>query len=273
MFAFITHNLTFFAIIPDSIAKFNINKITHNKKPALNMKIGILDADPLSPAIIRRYGCYTDKFIELLSPLQQSYKNSVSFNSYNVFDMQYPETIDECDCYIITGSQYSTYDDIEWIQQLQHFIVRLHDHRKKLIGICFGHQLIAQALGGRVEKNPKGWEIGITATHITEAFSWMQPQRDFIFSLVSHQDHVTRLPENAVNFAETNLSPYSGFCVDQHILTFQGHPEFSKNYVRLIIKLESKNLAKEQRKSARASLLQSDDHELQRDWIINFIQS
>lgn len=237
------------------------------------MKIGILDADHLSPSIIKKYGCYADRFIELLSPSQNILPESLYFNRYTVFDYEYPQSIDECDAYIITGSQYSTYDNLEWIKQLEEYIRLLHQHKKKLIGICFGHQVIAQSLGGKVEKNNKGWEIGITATHITESFEWMRPKREFFFSIVSHQDQVTHLPDQAINFAETNICPISGFYIENHILAFQGHPEFSKDYVKLIIKLESRNLTNEQRQSAIASLQQSDDHELIGNWILNFINS
>ena len=84
---------------------------------------------------------------------------------------------------------------------------------------------------------------------------------------------MTLLPEQAINFAETNLCPYSGFYIEDHILTFQGHPEFSKDYVKLIIELESDNLTAEQRQCAIASLQQSDDHELITNWVFNFINT
>jgi len=237
------------------------------------MKIGILDADKLSPSIIKKYGCYADLFINLLSPLHNKFSQPLSFKRYNVFDSDYPQSIHDCDAYIITGSQYSSYEEISWIKELEDYIRLLSREKIKLIGICFGHQMIAQSLGGKVEKNTKGWELGITATHINEMFDWMQPSREFFFSLVSHQDHVTQLPEHAINFAETNLSPYSGFCIDRHILTFQGHPEFSNEYVKLIIKLQEKDLSNQQRQSAKASLHQRDDHELIMNWIFNFINN
>lgn len=237
------------------------------------MKIAILDADKLTPSIIKRYGCYADKFIRLLSPAKDKFTSPAHFQRYNIIENQYPESIDKYDAYIITGSQHSCYENLKWIKDLENYIRLLHQNKKKLIGICFGHQIIAQSLGGLVEKNSKGWELGITATHITQPLEWMQPPRDFFFSLVSHQDHVTRLPEQAINFAETNLCCYSGFCIENHILTFQGHPEFSNNYVKLIIKLESKHLSQEQRVSARASLQQKDDHDLIMHWLVNFINS
>jgi len=237
------------------------------------MKIGILDADHLSPAVINKYGCYADKFVELLSPIQSDHNIKLTFKRYNVLDFEYPQSIEECDCYIITGSQYSVYEVLDWIKKLQEFTLEIIEKKQKLIGICFGHQIIAQCLGGKVEKNTKGWELGITATHITESREWMQPQRDFFFTLVTHQDHVTKLPDGAINFAETNLSPFSGFTIDNHVLTLQGHPEFSKEYVKLIIRLQSKNLSSEQIKSAKASLLQNDDHVLVREWLFHFINS
>jgi len=237
------------------------------------MKIAILDVDHLNNNIIQKYGCYADAFIRLFSPLQNKLTQAITFQRYNIFDMEFPQSLDECDIYIITGSQYSTYEDILWIKKLESVIQQLHAQKKKLIGICFGHQIIAQSLGGIVEKNTKGWELGMTTTHVTNIQTWMQPKRGFFFILVSHQDHVTKLPVNAVNFCETKICPHSGFYIDNHILTFQGHPEFSKRYVKLIIKLQSKNITKEQRQLAKMSLQQSDDHQLIADWIFNFINN
>lgn len=237
------------------------------------MKIGILDVDHLSSSIIRKYGCYADAFIRLLSPLQNKLTQADSFQRYSIFNMEFPNSIDECDVYIISGSQYSTYENIPWIKKLEEYIQQLHVQKKKLIGICFGHQIIAQSLGGAVEKNTKGWEIGITTTHLINTQTWMIPERDFFFILVSHKDHVTKLPDNAINFCETKLSPNSGFYINNHILTFQGHPEFSKDYVKLIIKLQSNNLTKEQRQIAKMSLKQSDDQQLIAQWIFNFIHA
>jgi len=235
------------------------------------MKIGILNVDKLTNSLIKKYGCYADAFVKLLSNPNNKLAQTNSFKTYNVIDMEFPDSIDACDAYIITGSQYSTYENLNWIKELEIFIQKLHSNKKKLIGICFGHQIIAQSLGGHVEKNIKGWEIGMTTTHITQSQAWMEPAREFFFMLVSHQDQITVLPDNATNFCKTNFCPYSGFYIDNHILTFQGHPEFQTDYVKLIIKLQSKNLTDEQRKSARASLKQNDDHELVADWILRFL--
>jgi len=237
------------------------------------MKIGILDVGHLSNSIIQKYGCYADAFIRLLSPLQNKLTQTTSFQRYQILNMEFPDSIDECDLYIITGSKYSAYENTVWIKKLQALIQQLYLKKKKLIGICFGHQIIAQSLGGKVEKNTKGWGIGMAATHLTNTQEWMKPERDFFFILVSHQDHVTKLPDNAINFCETKLSPNSGFYIDNHILTFQGHPEFSKDYVELIIKLQSSNITEEQRQIAKISLRQSDDHQLIAQWIFNFINN
>ena len=237
------------------------------------MKVGILDAEYLTDSVIQKYGCYADAFIRLLSPLQQQMNQTVSFVRYRIFNMEFPQSVDECDLYIITGSQHSSYENIPWIKRLEQLVQQLHSSHKKLIGICFGHQIIAQSLGGSVEKNPKGWELGIATTFLTRTCSWMKPTREFFFILVSHQDHVTKLPANAINFCETKLCSLSGFYVDNHILTFQGHPEFSKDYVKLIIRLQSKNLTKEQRQLAKAYLRQSTDHQLVAQWMINFINT
>jgi len=235
------------------------------------LKIGILDSDHLSPAVIKRYGCYSDQFIKFLSPLQQQHQLEMTFNHYNVFEKKYPSAIHDNDVYLFTGSQYSSYDNLDWIHKLQEYVQELHTNKIKIIGICFGHQIIAQSLGGKVAKNKRGWEIGVTATHVVNRMDWMKPVREFFFNLVSHQDEVIQLPEDAINFVSTNLCEYSGFTIGNHILTFQGHPEFNKQYLKLIIRLQSNHLSTEQRKNARQSLKQSLDTELMRRWIANFI--
>lgn len=237
------------------------------------MKIAILDADHLSPSIIRRYGNYADKIIHLLSPMKSQLQNNITFSRYDATKRQLPKSLSEYNLYIITGSQYSTYENKQWIRDLEKLIIKIHNKKIKLIGICFGHQLIAQSLGGKVEKNPKGWELGITATHILNTYPWMEPSREFLFTLVSHQDQIIQLPEDAIHFAETNLCKYSGYTIGNHILGMQCHPEFSKKYVRLIIQLQSKQLSSQDKKSAISSLNQATDQDVISRWLIHFSQN
>ena len=110
------------------------------------MIIGILEADELTEDVIQRYGHYAETFEQLLSGIDPK----LAFKTYHVTREHYPLDINECDAYLMTGSKYSVYQDIHWIHWLQQFVVDCVAQQKKLIGICFGHQLVAQALGGTV---------------------------------------------------------------------------------------------------------------------------
>ena len=150
------------------------------------MRIGILEADWLGKETQEKYGSYGDMFRILLSSVDEQ----LLFQTYQVTELEYPEHINECDAYLITGSKDSVYENKPWIMQLQKYITILSDHSKKLIGICFGHQLVDQALGGRVEKSERGWGIGLAQSAVVKTKPWMIPASEKFVLLVSHQDQV-----------------------------------------------------------------------------------
>jgi len=111
------------------------------------MKIGILQTDSVRPELIDKFGDYPDMFRSLFRKVDPA----LSFETYDVQHGKYPSTIHECDGYVTTGSKASVYDDETWIKALLHYIIQLNKHNKKLLGICFGHQLVAEAFGGKTE--------------------------------------------------------------------------------------------------------------------------
>ena len=108
------------------------------------MKIGILNADKVRSELVDHYGEYPDMFGNLLLNIEPGIEIVV----YDVISGDYPEKVDEVNGYIITGSKMSVYEEIGWIKQLGEFVQELHKKKRKLIGICFGHQLVAHFLGG-----------------------------------------------------------------------------------------------------------------------------
>ena len=121
------------------------------------MKLGILKTDTVRPEWVPEFGEYPDMFVDLLGQADPD----LQFQVYDVENGEYPADIDEVDAYLITGSKSSVYDDKAWIGELMDFVRELDQRRKKLVGICFGHQLVAQALGGKTEKSSKGWGVGL----------------------------------------------------------------------------------------------------------------
>lgn len=233
----------------------------------LGMKLGILKTDEVRPEWVPEFGEYPDMFIELLRQADPS----LEFRVYDVEHGQYPAEIDEVDAYLITGSKSSVYDDKPWIATLMDFVRELDRRRKKLVGICFGHQLVAQALGGKTEKSAKGWGVGLHTHHFSEVPSW-NDEKDMSFDiLVSHQDQVV------TNAAGARVLAGSEFCenavcqVGEHILTFQGHPEFVPEYSREIMEFRRKTIGEPVYHKGVASLAVAPQRERVARWILNFV--
>ena len=231
------------------------------------MRIGLLEADRLDDTLREQYGSYGDMFEHLL----KSVDGSLLFSRYQVTDCLYPQHVDDCDAYLITGSKSGTYDGEPWIQRLQDYVTCLAGRRKKLIGICFGHQLIAQALGGHAEKSGKGWGVGLATSAVYVSKPWMDPAKDKYALITSHQDQVTALPPRAELIAGDEFCTYASYQIGDHILTFQGHPEFTPAYARQRMDDRRKILGEQTYQQGMASLNQDADHQLIAKWIINFL--
>ena len=132
------------------------------------MKIGILKTDAVRPEFVPEFGEYPDMFAALLSRVDPA----LEFATYDVEEGEFPDDIHAVDAYLITGSKSSVYDDKPWIKQLMQFVRELHARRKKLVGICFGHQLVARALGGHTEKSDKGWGVGAHSATFSQSPRW-----------------------------------------------------------------------------------------------------
>ncbi len=187
------------------------------------MKLGILKTDAVRPEWVPEFGEYPDMFIALLAQADPDLEYVV----YDVERGQYPADIDEVDAYLITGSKSGVYEDKPWITELMAFVRELHRRRKKLVGICFGHQLVAQALGGKTEKSPKGWGVGLHTHRFTTAPPWHDQVDLELDILVSHQDQVVEVAKDAKVLASSDFCENAVCQIGDHILTFQGHPEFA----------------------------------------------
>lgn len=236
------------------------------------MRIGILETDTLEPDIKEKYGSYAEMFQRLLL----SVDDQLEIKVYPVIEGKYPGSMDECNAYLITGSKSSAYDNEPWIKQLQDYILALHKHRSKLIGICFGHQIIALSLGGQTKKSEKGWGVGISISKIIKEKPWMgheiaNAEQQFAL-LVSHQDQVTRLPAQSELIATNTFCANASFQIANHILCFQGHPEFSADYLSYLMNKRRDSIGEEKYKKAMDSLEIDQDALLVAGWIVNFIR-
>lgn len=232
------------------------------------MIIGILEADVLDDEVIQHFGSYTDRFASLLCTADPQ----LAFQTYSVTQQQYPQNINACDAYLITGSKFSCYEDVDWIEKLKQFVVECFEQNIKLVGICFGHQLISQALGGCVQKHDNGWGVGLVSSHVTQTPHWLLPEQQQFSLLVNHQDQVIRLPPQATLVATNTFCQVASYQVKRSILAFQGHPEFSREYLQHLMTKKRQIIGEQVYQQAKQSLQQHIDHELVAKWIVNFIR-
>lgn len=211
-------------------------------------------------------------FIEVLAePGQEWEVHDVEHGSFPADPAAY-------DGFVITGSRYSAYDDLPWLNRLLTLVREIHGRGQALLGVCFGHQVLAQALGGEVLPSPLGWDVGVREVTLTPFGSrtagLAQAPRP-LRVLELHQDIVTRLPPGAVHLAASEHTSHEMFSLGPRTLGVQGHPEFDADVIRVALaKLqESRVLTEEQAARSKATLAHQADQDFLRQWLRGFLRA
>ena len=181
------------------------------------MQIGILMAGHTPETLRAERGDLDALFAHLLGG------HGFTFRGYDVENMAFPESVTECDGWLITGSKHGVYEDHPFIAPLEAFIRDAHAADVPLVGICFGHQIVAQALGGRVTKFPGGWSLGPHA-YVTDT-------GETVTLHAWHQDQVVEPPEGARVLARGEMCANAALAYGDRILTVQAHPEFDAGVI------------------------------------------
>lgn len=233
------------------------------------MKIGILQCDDVSDELRAEFGNYPAMFELKLSEVEPGFR----FVTYRVMDGELPRSVDECDGYITTGSRFGANDDLPWIGRLEAFVSDLAAAEKKFVGICFGHQVLARALGGEVEVSGRGWAVGINTNQVDVEKAWMNPAREALKLVVSHRDQVCKLPQGFEVLASSSFCPYYMLQYGEHMMSIQGHPEFSKAYSSALMDKRAASIPAQCIRDGKASLAELADDSLVMRWIANFFQN
>ncbi len=225
----------------------------------MKLTLGILKADDVLSELVENHGEYPLMFERLLRIANKDAQLKLEFVTYRVNEGCYPVDLDEVDAFILTGSKSSVYEQTPWVIELAEFLRTLHRHKKKYIGICFGHQMVAHALGGEAKLAESGWSLGVKKAKLTvEAEPNILSGKSFDL-IYSHQDQVTVVAPGTEILASTDTCPIAATTLDNHILTFQGHPEFSPEFSRALLQLRRAAYPPKVYAAAIASMEQSTD--------------
>ena len=215
------------------------------------LKICILDNDNLDPAVVDTYVSYGAMTETMFAAAGVPWR----FERFNTTRGEYPDSFDAYDAVLLTGSKADSFSDEPWVRTLREQVTKLLAQRKKLLGICFGHQLIAYCLGAQVGRAPNGWGMG------RMDYEWvgarpLKPDATgpALWLLASHQDQVLTLPEGATLQARSAFCPIAAYSVDDRVFCIQPHPEFVPDYSAWILQKRPESVAADRRERVRAEL-------------------
>jgi GMP synthase-like glutamine amidotransferase len=195
------------------------------------------------------------------------------FRYYESHRGEVPATVSECDAYIATGSKHAVYEGHAWAEALCGFLRALKNEGKPFVGICFGHQLLAHAFGGKVAKAWQGWGVGVLPLEVLQKEPWMDPPPSEVRLQHSHQDQIQQLPPGAVLLGRSPHCEVGMFRLGETMLGIGGHPEFNLPFGEALIRSRVDRLGRELAERALQSLAQPADGDLVGRWIAAFIRS
>ncbi len=229
------------------------------------MRIGILETGYPPQHLVEAHGSYPDMLRRYLGE---------DAARYEVFDVQAgspPADPGEYDALFVMGSPAGVYDPLPWIPPLMDYL-RSAKGKTALVGVCFGHQVMAQAFGGEVRKSEKGWGLGLHSYDVHGAEPWMGGDVRRIAIPVSHQDQVVERPPAARVLASSAFTPNAVLAyADQPAISFQCHPEFTVEYARALCERRRGQIPDAQVEQAKASLAAPNDCHRLASWVRSFL--
>jgi GMP synthase-like glutamine amidotransferase len=229
------------------------------------MKLGLLETGAPPEPLLQQYGSYGAMFRQLLGP-------DFAYASVDVAAGEMPQDVQACDAWLITGSAAGVYDDLPWIEPLKGFL-RGAKGRTPLVGVCFGHQIMAEAFGGHAEKASNGWGVGLQTYGLTPSAPGLE-DRQAVAAPGSHQDQVTLVPPGARTVGGNAHCPNGIIVYDDPAISIQLHPEFDPAYAAALIEARrGSRYGEAQAKTAIASLAAPNDRARLGGWISDFVHT
>lgn len=228
------------------------------------MRIAILETGYPPEHLIAEHGTYPDMLQRWLGPEFE----------YAVFDVQkgaFPADVAAHDAVAVMGSPSGVYEPDVWIAQLLDWLAAARG-RTRMMGICFGHQALAQAWGGEVRKAPGGWGLGLHRYDVRTDEPWMDAEVTEIAIPVSHQDQVLVAPPEARVVAASAFTPHAVLAYGDHAISFQCHPEFTPAYAAALVERRRGQVPDAALDTAAASLEAPSDNARLAEWTRSFLR-
>jgi GMP synthase-like glutamine amidotransferase len=232
----------------------------------MGSRIGLLMVGHVDPKSVHVAGDYPELFANLLAG------QDIELVRYDLDLGRFPDSVSECDGWLCGPSRNSAYDDLPWRPEAESLLREIITTETPYVGICFGHQLLARALGARVERADDGWQVGARDYDIVEHPSWMDPPADRVTVIASHEDQVVELPNDATLLARgaDGGCPIAGFTVGSRAWTLQPHPELIPQLADDLLAGRVQLIGADKVEVARASLTRPLDRARISSWIARF---
>jgi len=233
-----------------------------------SIRIGLLEVGQYQSDLAAKHGTFAEWFI----PFLDKSGRQIDYRTYQVFTGEMPENISECDAWLVTGSEVSTYDNTPWQAPLGTFLKQAAEI-SPVIGICYGHQLLHHIYGGSIKKSPKGWGIGVQEYQIANPRSWMAPASERIRLLISHQDQVVAPAPGSDILGGSEFCPVGISVIGDNILTMQPHPELKRDLADLVFRMRNDEQGHDVTNAALSTMEDRIDDAMVALWILSFIEN
>lgn len=214
------------------------------------MKLAILMTNTDVSAFSDKHPKDGEKFTALIQTVRPDWTCDV----FDATQSEFPEDVTIYDGFMITGSPASVHDDVDWIAQLCGLIVDIHGQELPIFGACFGHQIIAKALGGTVGRNPQGWVLGVADSTPRAVKPWLKGLPASFPLYAAHLEQVLVMPDGGETIAMTEGCPNAGYVIGKTIYTTQYHPEMTPHFIGALVEHLSSDFEGSVIETARASL-------------------